>query len=204
MKSSPKKPEGKATAKKQGAPKRVQTPEEIVIIPFDEKEVMRYEKTLTKPVAMFVGIRKTKTGIALVIRPISEKQEGPGRPPIDRDAVLPKLVEAFKKDATREEACRKAKIGTTTFERYMKDDEEFRGQIEDAQDYALEMAKEGVVNHLEKKRDPDFALRFLERRQRARYALRSEITGEDGNAVEVDILGEARRRSAKYQKPRKA
>ena len=180
----------------------MKTPEEIVIVPFDEKEVLRYEKVLTKPVAMFVGIRKTKTGIALVIKPISEKQEGPGRPPIYRDVVLPKLVEAFKRDATREEACRKAKIGTTTFERYMKDDEDFRGQIEDAKDYAIEMAKEGVVNHLEKKRDPDFALRFLERRQRSRYALRNEITGADENPIEVDIVGEARRRASKYSKPK--
>lgn len=188
--------------KKQRIPKKLLPPEEIVVVPFDEKEVARHEKTLGKPVAMFVGLKRTKTGLVLVIRPIPEDTPGPGRPPIDRDAVLPKLVEAFKRDATREEACRYAKIGTTTYERYMKDDEDFRGQIEDAQDYALGLAKEGIVNHLEKKRDPDFALRFLERRQRARYALRNEITGEDGKPMEVDVVGEARRRASKYQKPK--
>lgn len=190
-------PKAKAAPKK--AKKSAPTVTEVIIVPFDEKDIAKVENLGPSADKRRVVIKKTKAGKVLAI---SVETNPVGREPIDKSVILPKLVECFKDDMTDEEACLDAGIGVSTYYRYMKDDTEFKEEIEAAKNHIIIEAKRTVRKHIEKKNDPDYALRILERRQRSRYALRSEVTGEDGKPMEVDVLNEARRRSSKYKTPR--
>jgi hypothetical protein len=125
-----------------------------------------------------------------------------GRPPIDRMKALRYLVEAFKLDATDEEACSYAGVSETWYYDEMKKNDEFSDQIHRAQRYPFLVAKGSVVGAMETG-DNIIGLKYLERRQKKLYSPRVEVTGEDGDAVQINLLTEAKKRSKKYSTPKK-
>lgn len=124
-----------------------------------------------------------------------------GRPPIDRQKALRYLVEAFKLDATDEEACSYAGVSKAWYYEEMKKNDEFSDQIRRAQRYPFLMAKGSVVGAMETG-DNITGLKYLERRQKKLFSPRVEVTGEDGDAVQINLLSEARKRAGKYGKPK--
>lgn len=124
-----------------------------------------------------------------------------GRPPIDRTKALRYLVEAFKLDATDEEACSYAGVSESWYYDEMKKKDEFSEQIHRAQRYPFLVAKGSVVGAMETG-DNITGLKYLERRQKKLYSPRVEVTGEDGDAVQINLMSEARKRAAKYGKPK--
>ena len=92
-----------------------------------------------------------------------------GRPPAIDTKTVAKLTEAFRIDATAEEACSYAGISTATYYRKLKEDDHFREEMERSQMYPFILAKKAVMKAAEKG-DAHLALKWLERRQRDRYA----------------------------------
>lgn len=123
-----------------------------------------------------------------------------GRPPIDRQKALRYLSEAFRLDATDEEACSYAGVSTTWYYDEMKKKDEFSEEILRAQRYPFLVAKGSVVGAMETG-DNITGLKYLERRQKKLYSPRVEVTGEDGDAVQINLTSEARKRSKKYANP---
>lgn len=105
------------------------------------------------------------------------------------DEVLRKLEEAFKCDFTDEEACDYAGISSRTYYTYCKLSTEFAEKMEAAKRFIFAKAKKILVNALvneEKNGGSDNAWKLLERRQRGRYATRTEKTGADGTPLNAD------------------
>jgi len=61
--------------------------------------------------------------------------------------------------------------------------------MEELRESPILIARETVIKGI--RRDPDLALRFLERRKKSEFSLRTELTGKDGKDLPVPILGSA-------------
>lgn len=158
--------------------------------------------------AIYERLRMTPEQLALSVTETDEsgqpKKPGKkgGRPPIDRKKALYYLCEAFRLDATDEEACSYAGVSEPWFYAEMKQNDEFSEQIRRAQRYPFLVAKGSVVGAMEVGNDIT-GLKYLERRQKKLYSPRVEVTGEDGEAVKIDVLTEAKKRSKKYSTPKR-
>lgn len=98
------------------------------------------------------------------------KGKGAGRPRAINPDVVSKLEEAFKIDATVQEACFFAGISTVTYYRELKREEQFRNKIERAQNYPYMMAKATIIKAIQRG-DAGLAFKWLERRQKELYGL---------------------------------
>lgn len=112
-----------------------------------------------------------------------------GRPTIMTDLTLQKLKEAFAFGCTDEEACYYAEIGKSTLYNYQNDNPEFLEQKEALKQRPILLARQEVINGI--KGNPELALKFLERKKKDEFSLRSEVTGRDGeNLVGVSFIEE--------------
>ena len=121
--------------------------------------------------------------------PEAETNKG-GRPTVVTEAVVLKLEEAFRVDATDEEACSYAGIGERTYYDHLKNDEAFRSRMHSAQLWPFLMMKQTVVKAA-KEGDSRTAMKWLERRQRERYFTKAEQTvkmEKDGAAELAEAL----------------
>ena len=109
------------------------------------------------------------------------------RPTVMTPEVIAKLEEAFKYGATDIEACGYADIAIDTLYLYQRKNPQFINRKETLKNSPIFTAKKSVVDRLP--RDPDLALKYLERRAKAEFSLRSEITGKDGKDLPAPILG---------------
>lgn len=91
--------------------------------------------------------------------------------------VLDKLRHAFLIGATNAEACGYADIGERTLYDYLAENEEFSQKIEQWKNEPILKAKTTVVKSLG---DIKNAQWYLERKKKAEFAVRSEVTGKDG------------------------
>ena len=89
------------------------------------------------------------------------------RPTIFDDEIVEKLIDAFKKDSTVEEACSYAGIHRDTFYRWLRKNKRFSDKIDDAKQYPFIRCKTKIFEAVENK-DPNvsakYALEFLKRR----------------------------------------
>jgi hypothetical protein len=107
-----------------------------------------------------------------------------GRPTIMTEETLQKLNEAFAFGCTDEEACFYADIGKSTLYNYQKENPEFVERKEALKERPILLARQSVVSAL--KDDPVLALKFLERKRKAEFSLRSELAGvKDQPLVDV-------------------
>jgi len=98
-----------------------------------------------------------------------------GRPLFDGknvDVVLQKLEEAFAYDTTDEEACSYTGISTTAFYEFQKMNPWFLERKRQLKNMPVLQARQSVVTALAK--DPDLALKYLERKKRKEFATRTE------------------------------
>lgn len=106
-----------------------------------------------------------------------------GRPTIMTQDKIDKLVEAFKYGASDVEACAYADIATTTLYKYQEKNPDFADYKAKLKELPIFTARKSVVDRLPK--DPELALKFLERRKRDEFSLRTEHTGKNGGPIEL-------------------
>lgn len=95
--------------------------------------------------------------------------------------TLNKLEEVFALGGSDLEACFYAGISRQTLYNYQHDHPEFVERKEELKEQPILKARRSVLNGIQD--DPELALRFLERRKKAEFSLRTEITGEDGKPL---------------------
>lgn len=132
---------------------------------------------------------------------VPKKDKKNGRPAYDWRKIVRYLEEAFRLDATVEEACSYARVSTTWYHDEKKKNPEFSEKITMAKQYPLLVAKGAVVGAMEAG-DQITGLKYLERRQKKLYSPRVEVTGEEGDAIQIDIKAEAAKRAGKFKKPK--
>lgn len=107
-----------------------------------------------------------------------------GRPSEKTPETVKKLEEAFAMDCDVTEACSYANISRVTYYDWIKHDLELANRFEDLRQRPFLKARQSIVNGLS---EPEFALKYMERKKKAEFALRTELTGKDGNPIEQKV-----------------
>lgn len=107
------------------------------------------------------------------------------------EVIVEKLEYAFRDGAHIYEACDMAGIDRQTYYNWLKDKEGFSARMEEAKEYVTEIAQAVVARSITKRKDPETAKWWLERRKKDKFSTRSEVTGKDGKDLPVPILGGA-------------
>lgn len=103
----------------------------------------------------------------------------------DEAMVLQKLEEVFAIGGTDLEACLYADISKTSLYNYQQDHPEFVERKEKLKERPILKARQTVVKSLD---TPQGAQWYLERKKKLEFASRTELTGKEGNAIDVNIL----------------
>lgn len=102
-----------------------------------------------------------------------------GRPTVMTPESLDKLRQAFLIGASDSEACAYAKIGQSTLYEYQKEHPDFTEQKDQWKQEPILKAKFELVKGLDG--NPELSLKYLERKKKDEFSLRSEFTGKDGS-----------------------
>lgn len=105
------------------------------------------------------------------------------------DEVIAKLEEAFAWGCTDIEACLWANIATPTLYLYQEKNPDFLERKNALKETPILLARQSVLRGM--KNNPDLALKYLERKNKKEFSLRSELTGADGKDLPTPILGSA-------------
>lgn len=110
-----------------------------------------------------------------------------GRPTVLSEEVRNKLLTALGMGAFREVACRLAGIHPSTLCRWMQREDEpyvsFARQVEETEASVEVRASAVLLDGASA--DPILAMKWLERRHKDRWAARTEVTGKEGGALQV-------------------
>ena len=96
--------------------------------------------------------------------------------------ILERLRQAFAIGCSDEEACAYAKIGKTTLYNYQQTHPEFLEEKDILKKEPILKAKNTIVQSLNDVKDAQW---YLERKLKNEFSLRQEVTGKDGEALEV-------------------
>ena len=108
-----------------------------------------------------------------------------GRPPIIDQVILGKLEQAFCIGCTDIEACSFADINPSTLYLYQNNNPEFIERKQSLKSKPIFKARHELVKGLTD--NPELALKFLERKCKSEFSLRTETTGEDGGNVNINL-----------------
>lgn len=111
---------------------------------------------------------------------------GPKGPWKMTEETLGKLQQAFAIDATIDEACFYADINPDTYYTWKKANPELSEKYERLRNTPILAARQTLANAV--KTNHDVALKYLERKRKSEFALRSELTGKDGEALPTPIV----------------
>ena len=112
----------------------------------------------------------------------------------DESEVVRLLNEAFALGCTDLEACLYADIGKTALYKYQKAHPDFAERKELLKNRPILQARNSVIQAM--RSDGNLALKFLERKLKAEFSLRTEVTGKDGERLmPKPILGGASQES---------
>jgi cob(I)alamin adenosyltransferase len=115
-----------------------------------------------------------------------------GRPSVITEETVQKLEEAFRIDATTDEACRYAGIARSTYYDWYGKDKNFRTKMDSAQDYLFLLAKRNWTEAIQNK-DKAASMDYLKRRQRDRYAEKTVSENDNTNTnFNVELTAEER------------
>ena len=109
------------------------------------------------------------------------------------ERVLSDLKQAFSQDFSILQACHYAGIRTDTYYRWLKISDEFAKEMSMAQSVPFRTAKKILMKAIQDG-DKDMALKFLERREKKRWSLRSELTGADGKDLLKPLSDETKKK----------
>lgn len=110
-----------------------------------------------------------------------------GRPTVMTPEIVNKLEEAFLLGCTDLEACLFADISKQTLYNYQEKNPEFVDRKEMLKETPVFKARKSVVDSVST--DPDLALKFLERKKKDEFSLKSELNlgGQKDNPVETNL-----------------
>jgi len=117
---------------------------------------------------------------------MEEEKRPVGRPLFDgkdEKDIIAKLEYGWSLGCTDLEACLLADISKDTLYRYQKANPRFCERKERLKESLILKARESVAKHLDE--SGELAIKFLERKKKDEFSLRSEITGADGKPLEV-------------------
>lgn len=109
-----------------------------------------------------------------------KKNKG-GRPTLRSPEKVKKLEEAFALDCTIKEACFYADISIQTYYDWLLKKPELVERFEALRQKPVLTARTTLVKSLST--DVEMALKYLERKRKAEFSTRSELTGEDGTKL---------------------
>lgn len=108
------------------------------------------------------------------------------RPTVMTEEVLSKLEEAFAWGCTDVEACLHADIAAKTLYLYQEKNPEFIQRKEALKENPILLARSTVIKGFMK--SPELALKYLERKKKDEFSLRSEFTGKDGEPLNIALV----------------
>ena len=94
------------------------------------------------------------------------------------DLTLKKLEEAFSIDSTVEEACFYADISHQTYYNWVESFPKLKERFDSLRNKPVLKARQEVVKGLDG--NPEFSLKYLERKKKQEFSPRTEMTGADG------------------------
>lgn len=106
-----------------------------------------------------------------------------GRPTKLTPETVIKLEEVFAIDGTVEEACFYADISRNTYYEWIKEHPELNDRFQALRERPVLKARQAVVKGLD---NFDNGLKYLERKKKLEFSLRTEITGADGKDL-IDL-----------------
>ena len=124
--------------------------------------------------------KKTKSGVK--INNQTGKAET-GRPSVMTSAKIKKLEEAFSMGCSDLEACLHAGISAPPLYAYQQQNPEFVNRKELLRETTILLARNEVIKGL--KNNAELSLKYLERKRKSEFSLRTELTGKDGEAVQT-------------------
>lgn len=122
----------------------------------------------------------TKSKGGYRIRPDGKKDTG--RPTVMTPETMKLLEEAFLIGASDAEACLKANIGMATLYKYQNDHPDFIERKQELKENLTYRARQVIANKI-KDNDGETAKWYLERKKKAEFSTRQELTAEDGKAL---------------------
>lgn len=111
-------------------------------------------------------------------RPTKKNPEGKQKSPKLTPETIRKLEGAFAIDATVGEACYYANISQDTYYRWIKKFPELSEKFKRLRQKPILTARQEVVKGLAN--NPEFSLKYLERKKKDEFSLRTEVSGIDG------------------------
>lgn len=105
-----------------------------------------------------------------------------GRPTIMTPEIISKLEEVFAIGGSDNEACFYAGIGKSTLYNYQQEHPEFVERKEALKERPILKARQTVVKSLD---DADMALKYLERKKKDEFSIRTEFTGQNGGPINI-------------------
>lgn len=138
----------------------------------------------------------TTNAFVLKGKVVKPKLDTSGRPTVVTQQVVQKLEHAFAYDSTVEEACLYGGIARATYYNFVKEYPEFLDRIEQLREAAILVLRQTVLAKAEW--DADTALKYLERKRRVEFSLRTEVahSGEVVNRHAISPEAEKLIRSA--------
>lgn len=122
------------------------------------------------------------------------------RPTVVTEDVIRRLEDAFKIGANDKEAYVFANISHETYYNHMESDETFRERMEAAKQFPLLAMKKVVVQEA-LRGDKQSAMWWLERKAKAEFAPRTELTGSEGMPLGYINSGDLKELSPSPDKP---
>lgn len=96
--------------------------------------------------------------------------------------IIQKLEQAFSLDCTIAEACFHANICKSTYHNWVNEDEKLLDRLTALRNKPVLLARKTLVEGL--KKNPELSLKYLERKRKNEFSLRTESIVADG---EIDI-----------------
>lgn len=110
-----------------------------------------------------------------------------GRPTSMTPETINKLEQAFSLGCSDLEACLFANIGKTTLYNYQNEHPEFVERKEQLKESLVLKARNVIASALNHE-DENTAKWYLERKKKAEFSTRQELTGEDGAALQPPVI----------------
>lgn len=109
-----------------------------------------------------------------------------GRPTKMTNLLVKKLEEAFSLGASDAEACFYAGISKQTLYDFEKKNPKFSDRKTQLKERPILLARQTVIKGIQK--DPDLALKFLERRKKEEFSLRQEVEHSSPNISPLVVI----------------
>ncbi len=131
-------------------------------------------------------------------RPTKKNPEGKQKSPKLTPETIRKLEGAFAIDATVGEACYYANISQDTYYRWIKKFPELSEKFKRLRQKPILTARQEVVKGLAN--NPEFSLKYLERKKKDEFSLRTEVSGIDNQPfqpLKIEIVDGKRKKQVK-------